>query len=110
MERTGELAKYKAVLEGYGCIDLEQAITYANELHNYELYEETSTIIEYAKSIFETNYKSILPDSFASHFNFATYAEELMKNEDLVLSEYGVLKCNRKEGAYQQPDKTENTK
>ena len=110
MERTGELAKYKAVLEGYGCIDLEQAITYANELHNYELYEETSTIIEYAKSIFETKYKSVLPDSFAAHFNFATYAEELMNNEDLVLSEYGVLKCNRKEGAYQQPDKTENTK
>lgn len=110
MERTGELAKYKAVLEGYGCIDLEQAITYANELHNYELYEKTSTIIEYAKSVFETKYKSVLPESFATHFNFATYAEELMKNEDLVLSEYGVLKYNRKEGAYQQPDKTEDIK
>lgn len=110
MERTGELAKFKAVLEGYGCSDLEQAIGYANELHRYELYEETSSIIEYAKSVFEKKYKSVLPESFVTHFNFATYAEELMKNENLVLSEYGVLKYNNKEGAYQQPDKTNDIK
>ena len=33
-----------------------------------------------------------MPDSFIKHFNFATYAEELYAEGNLVLTEYGVIK------------------
>lgn len=92
MDKAGELAKYKALLDCKGCKTLDEAVGIANSLDRYELYEEPSTIIEYAKYIFSQEYKDVIPDGLIAHFNFAAYAEELYANGDLSLTEYGVLK------------------
>lgn len=92
MDKSGELAKYKALLDCKGCKTLDDAIGIANSLDRYELYEEPSTIIEYAKYIFSQEYKDVIPDGLIAHFNFAAYAEELYAKGDLSLTEYGVLK------------------
>lgn len=92
MEKAGELAKFKAILEGFGCETLDDAIKYANSLNGYELYAEASTIIEYAKDVFRAKYTSILPESFIEHFNFGSYSAELTNSERIALSEYGVIK------------------
>lgn len=92
MEKAGEFAKFKAVLAGFGCETLEDAIKYANTMQNYELYADASTVIEYAKDVFKGQYKSLLPESFVEHFNFASYSVELSKAAKLALTEYGVIK------------------
>lgn len=97
MEKTGELAKYKALLAWQGCKRLDDAISIANKLDKYILYEEPSTIIEYAKNVFNLTYGKMLPETFVNHFNFATYAEELYAKGNLVLTEYGVIKSLEKE-------------
>ncbi len=92
MEKSGELAKYKALLDCKGCKSLDEAVLLANGLNSYELYEEPSTIIEYAKYIFSQEYRDVIPERLIAHFNFAAYAEELYAEGDLMLTEYGVLK------------------
>lgn len=100
MEKSGELAKYKALLDCKGCKSLDEAVSLANNLGGYELYAEPSTIIEYAKYIFSQEYKNIIPDELIAHFNFAAYAEELYAEGNLWLTEYGVLKGSKT--AYRQ--------
>lgn len=92
MEKNGESAKFKAIIEGFGCESLEEAVKYANSLNDYELYPKASTAIEYAKDIFREKYESILPESFIEHFNFASYSVELRNSEEFAISEYGVIK------------------
>ena len=92
MSKSGEFAKYMAVLEGIGFSNLDEAVALANSLQEYELYEKPSTIIEFAKDWLARTYKEILPESVFQHINFATYAEELITQHKLALSEYGIVK------------------
>lgn len=100
MEKSGELAKYKALLDCKGCKSLDEAVSLADSLGNYELYAEPSTIIEYANYIFSQQYKAVIPEGLIAHFNFAAYAEELYAEGNLWLTEYGVLKGSKT--AYRQ--------
>lgn len=92
MERTGELAKYKAVIEGFGCTVLDDAIAYANRMHDFVLYPESSSAIEYAKDIYDETFGGIVPEAFSKHFNFASYSVDLMNTEKVSITEYGVVK------------------
>ena len=92
MSKSGEFAKYMAVLEGIGFSNLGEAVALANSLQEYELYEKPSTIIEFAKDWLARTYKEVLPESVFQHINFATYAEELITQHKLALSEYGIVK------------------
>ena len=92
MERTGELAKYKAVIEGFGCAALDEAISYANRMQDFVLYPESSSAIEYAKDIYDETFGGIVPESFSKHFNFASYSVDLMNTEKVAVTEYGVIK------------------
>lgn len=92
MERTGELAKYKAVIEGFGCTVLDEAIAYANRMQDFVLYPESPSAIEYAKDIYDETFGGIVPESFSKHFNFASYSVDLMNTEKVAVTEYGVIK------------------
>ena len=92
MDKSGDIAKYKAVIASGRCKTLVEALAAANKLDEYELYTEPTSLIEYDKMIFRDNYAHILPESFEKHFNFATYAEELRLRGDLFVTEYGVIK------------------
>lgn len=92
MSKSGEFAKFMAVLEGVGYSNLEEAVNLANTLQEYELYEKPSTVIEFAKDWLGRTYKDVLPESVLQHINFATYAEELIGEHKLALSEYGIVK------------------
>lgn len=92
MSKSGEFAKFMAVLEGIGFSDLNEAVNLANTLQEYELYERPSTVIEFAKDWLGRTYKDVLPESVLQHINFATYAEELIGEHKLALSEYGIVK------------------
>ena len=100
MEKSGELAKYKALLDCKSCKSLDEAVSLADSLEGYELFAEPSTIIEYANYIFSQEYKAVIPEGLIAHFNFAAYAEELYAKGDLRLTEYGILKESKT--AYQQ--------
>ena len=92
MEKAGELAKFKAALEGFGCETLNTAIEYANKMQDFILYAESSSAIEYAKEIYKEVFRGIEPDAFEKHFNFASYSVDLMNTEKLAVTEYGVIK------------------
>lgn len=92
MERSGELAKYKAVIEGFGCTVLDEAIAYANRMQDFVLYSESSSAIEYAKDVYNEVFGGIVPESFSKHFNFASYSVDLMNIEKVAVTEYGVVK------------------
>ena len=92
MERTGELAKYKAVIEGFGCTVLDDAIAYANRMQDFALYSESSSAIEYAKDVYDEVFGGIVPETFSKHFNFASYSVDLMNTEKVAVTEYGVVK------------------
>lgn len=92
MEKSGELSKFKAVLEGFGCETLECATEYANRLQDFILYPEASSAIEYAKEIYTETFGRVIPEGFEKHFNFASYSVELMKTDKIAVTEYGVIK------------------
>ena len=92
MERTGELAKFKAALEGFGCENLDTAIGYANKMHDFVLYAESSSVIEYAKDVYKEVFGEFVPESFEKYFNFAAYSIDLAKEEKIAVTEYGVIK------------------
>jgi len=96
MAKSNELAKYMAVLEGFGFETVEEAVSYANRLGDYELYSKPSTVIEYAKDFVKSAYGGAVPDAMYRHLNFATYAEDLIAEQELALSEYGVVRHNEK--------------
>lgn len=95
MEKSGELAKYKAVLEGFGCNTLETATEYANRLHDFTLYTDSSSAIEYAKEAYKEVFGKTVPEAFEKHFNFASYSVELANTERIAVTEYGVIKDKR---------------
>ena len=64
MEKSGELSKFKAVLEGFGCETLECATEYANRLQDFILYPEASSAIEYAKEIYTETFGRVIPEGF----------------------------------------------
>lgn len=103
MEKSGELAKFKAVLEGFGCEALDTAIGYANKLQDFVLYPESSSAIEYAKEVYKEVFGEIVPEEFEKHFNFASYSVDLMNTEKIAVTEYGVIKdkSGRKETSTQ---------
>lgn len=92
MEKAGELAKFKAALEGFGCETLDTAIEYANKMQDFILYAESSSAIEYAKEIYKEVFGEIVPEAFEKHFNFASYSVDLMNTEKIAVTEYGVIK------------------
>ena len=92
LDKSGDIAKYKAVIASGRCKNLEEALAMANKLDCFELHTEPSSLIEYAKKQFRDNYAHLLPESFEKHFNFATYAEELRIKGDLFVTEYGVIR------------------
>ncbi len=92
MAKTGELSKFKAAIEGFGCETLEKAIEHANKIHDYILYAESSSLIEYAKEVYKEVFGDIVPETFEKHFNFASYSVDLAKNEKIAVTEYGVIK------------------
>ena len=92
MEKSGELSKFKSVLEGFGCETLECATEYANRLQDFILYPEASSAIEYAKEIYTETFGRVIPEGFEKHFNFASYSVELMKTDKIAVTEYGVIK------------------
>lgn len=103
MEKSGELAKFKAVLEGFGCETLDTAIGYANKLQDFVLYPESSSAIEYAKEVYKELFGDIVPEALEKHFNFASYSVDLMNTEKIAITEYGVIKdkLGRKETSTQ---------
>ena len=92
MEKSGELSKFKSVLEGFGCETLECATEYANRLQDFIVYPEASSAIEYAKEIYTETFGRVIPEGFEKHFNFASYSVELMKTDKIAVTEYGVIK------------------
>lgn len=91
MERTGELAKFKAMLSVANIQSIDDVVTVANEIDKYKLYIEPSSLIEYAKVKFREEYRDSIPEKLLLHFNFATYAAELDSDGNLKATEYGVL-------------------
>lgn len=92
MEKNGELAKFKGLLEWSEITSLEDVIVLANSLQDYEIYPESSSVIEYAKDKFKATYQNVIPKEIAEHFNFGTYSAELMKKESVILTEYGIIR------------------
>lgn len=92
MEKAGELAKFKAVLSGFGCDELNTAIEYANRMQDFVLFPDASSVIEYAKERYKTEFGSTVPERFAKYFNFAAYSVDLAENENIAVTEYGVIK------------------
>ena len=92
MGKTGDLAKFKAALEGFGCETLDIAVEYANKMQDFVLYAEASSIIEYAKDVYKEVFGGIVPETFEKYFNFASYSVDLMNEERIAVTEYGVIK------------------
>lgn len=92
MEKAGELAKFKAVLSGFGCDELNTAIEYANRMQEFVFYPEASSTIEYAKEMYKEVFGGIVPEEFEKYFNFASYSVDLMNTEKIAVTEYGVIK------------------
>ena len=93
MEHSGELAKFRAVLASIRHNDLDEIILSANSLNKYELYPELSSAVEYAKESVKREYGSMLPQSVIRNFNYESYAVDLCMQNDIRITEYGVLKC-----------------
>lgn len=91
MERSGELAKFKAILSIANIQSVDDVIFIANEIGKYKLHPEPTSIIEYAKVKFREEYGDEFPESLVQHFNFATYSETLYNKGNLKVTEYGVL-------------------
>ncbi len=91
MEKSGELAKFKAALSVANIHSVDDVILIANEIGKYKLYHEPTSIIEYAKVKFRSEYGDKLPEHLVQHFNFATYGETLYNKGNLKVTEYGVL-------------------
>lgn len=106
MEKAGELPKFKAALAGFGCGSLETAIEYANRMQDFVLYSEASSEVEYAKQHCRQEFGNIVPDKFFKYFNFAAYSVELAAGENIVVTEYGVIKDNGKEKIIPQEEKS----
>ncbi len=91
MEKSGELAKFKAILSIANIQSVDDVILIANSISQYKLHHEPTSVIEYAKVKFSTEIKSKLPEDIVPHFNFATYGEALNNKGNLKVTEYGVL-------------------
>lgn len=91
MEKSGELAKFKAILSIANIQSVDDVIFIANGISKYKLHPEPTSVIEYAKVKFRTEIESKLPEDIVPHFNFATYGEALNSKGNLKVTEYGVL-------------------
>ena len=91
LEKSGEIAKFKAILSAMPYQTLDEIAQYANKLADYELYDEISSAVEYAMKTVENSYGTILPKTLIKHFDFESYAGEMCLTDKISITEYGVL-------------------
>lgn len=91
MDRRGTLSKFKALLSVTLIEKLEDAIKISDELDEFELFPEASSDIEYAKEVFDKEFRDMIPEKLLPHFNFATYSKALNDESNIAVTEYGVV-------------------
>ena len=95
----GECPKYKAILEAYGADSLADAITFADNIGDYEYYPEAFCAEDYGWEIFLKNHNIALDDPSRKHLRFANYGFTLIDEHNAVKTDYGFI---RKSGEPQQ--------
>ena len=86
-----ELALYRAVLSATNCTEISQALELRNQLDQYILDPEIFSPEDQARS----ELAAMLPEAdaqvVASHLNLYAYGSELMKENNSVQTDYGLL-------------------
>jgi hypothetical protein len=96
MERRGGVVEYKALLEAAKCSDLQTASELAEGIEEYQLDPEYADMETYARETLSKPPYSELDVDLAKHLNLYTFGQELMKQNNAMQTEYGVL--SRKDG------------
>jgi hypothetical protein len=107
MERNGGVVEYKALLEAANCADLQTASELAEGIKEYQLDPEYADMEAYAREALSNPPYSELGIDLAKHLNLYTFGQELMKQNNAMQTEYGVL--SRKDGGpvFEQADAPE---
>jgi hypothetical protein len=96
MERHGGVTEYKALLEAAKCSDLLTAIGLTEGIEEYSLDPEYKDMEAYAREALSNPPYSELGVDLEKHLNLYTFGQELMKQNNAMQTEYGVL--SRKDG------------
>ena len=92
MENSGEILKYKALLESVGCGSLENALLLAGGVSEYELDTECPGPEAYAREYLSRLLEGIEGPDISNYFHLYPLGEFLMKHEHAGNTSYGILR------------------
>lgn len=90
-----EFVKYKAILEGIGCSDLQNAQHLLDEAEQYELCPQVAQTWDYAEMVFREKYPD-LPEALFQTPQAAEIGRAMLEGRAGAITEYGLLR--RKDG------------
>lgn len=90
-QSQGELSKLKAVLRAADCRDIENALTIAQDLDNYEFSTELRTAEEVASSELRRNVKGDVLPLLEKHTNLFNLGMDMLQEHNAVLTPYGLI-------------------
>ena len=102
LSSTGQQSKIKAIFQATECKSIEKANECLKHIDDYVLYEKMVSNVDYAKHFLSESQEFNIPQYAEKYFNFQDFADELIKREYVVVTEYGVLKRKEQLGKQQE--------
>jgi len=91
LEETGQLMKYKAVLQATGCTDLSMAEELAGRLDEYILDSSSRSVEDVALGELHTMMDKASVETLLPHLKLYSYGLDIMRHDNSELTPYGLV-------------------
>lgn len=92
MEQEGQLRKYKAILEAMDCHDVHNAILLAEVMDDFALEDNVLTPEDLAVNHIQSLTEGASAELLLKHLDAEAYGQALLRQENAVLTPYGLLR------------------
>lgn len=92
LEESGQLHKFKAVMNYTACQDMNTALGYIEKLSNYDLCTDIICAADYGKYILNQKNNAITESELDKYFDYERFGFDRISADDVVITPYGAVR------------------
>lgn len=92
LEESGQLHKFKAVMNYTACQDMDEALVYIEKLSDYDLCTSIICAADYGKYIMNQKNNTVTESELDKYFDFERFGFDRISEDDVVITPYGAVR------------------